>query len=388
VKVETAVKEEQEDQSVLNEPLDEVEVAATSPDRVAGVEAAAQGGGDVSGEVTQSRSAAPDRVESSKPSRGSDVPAPDGGVSPHSDSDGDMASRPNPPAGEPAESDMIPREKPSGQRSQDLVAVDDAPPETQRAEPSDAPRAFPNGPAEAHHSDEPPGAEAHGAMRRRPSASEDVPVPNEQPPLQERVWIRPVIRDAADAETALRAGTHELTHGASVVPPAGHAEPTDTLGAPLDPAPAARIPLDEGRLLSDIVQQGRMLTRPGGVSEVRIALHPPELGAIMLRLTLRDDRLHAEVQVEQPALRPIIEAMQHRVRQTLAGDGISLERFDVGLRGETGSQADRRLADPGASPRPGDGASAGEGTPEVRPGDAGPRLAAIGVGSGMMDYFA
>jgi len=144
--------------------------------------------------------------------------------------------------------------------------------------------------------------------------------------------------------------------------------------------------LPGAQLIDAIVQSGKAVTRPDGSSEIRIRLHPPELGAVVLRLNLVNDQLRAEVQVDSHAVRHMVEGAQERIRQALADEGIALERFEVGLRQETASHSGEQQAGRRES------SSAGMPAPAAEPADeatiqtaTGPRLAAD---PGVIDFFA
>jgi len=205
--------------------------------------------------------------------------------------------------------------------------------------------------------------------------------------VQENAWLRAPVRRGMEFETRSVNDSGEAARTATAFQPASRTDSAATV-APRELHDAARTPLDESRLVGDILQHSRILTRPNGASEVRITLHPPELGAITLRLTMRDDRLRAEVQVEHPAIRPLIEGVRQRIGQALAGDGISLERFDVGLRGEGGSQSERHSGRPEPARSAAEAFVEEDETAQRASHGVSGRLDLVGVGSGTMDYFA
>ena len=152
--------------------------------------------------------------------------------------------------------------------------------------------------------------------------------------------------------------------------------------------PATRSPgVREAQLLEDIVKSGRTLTRPNGSSEIRIRLRPPELGGLVLRLTLTNNRLQARIYVDNHAARQMVEGIQQRVRQALADDGIDLERFDVGLRRETGSNPEQHARTREFRQRSETAVSAGPAETETRAGPTmvrGPDAHTLGV----VDFLA
>jgi len=109
-------------------------------------------------------------------------------------------------------------------------------------------------------------------------------------------------------------------------------------------ADVSRNPLNAARFVEDIVRQARLLRRPDGSTEIRLKLEPPELGSVLVRLSLRSNRLQAQVQVDTPLVREMLNNAVQRVREALAGEGLDLEQFDIGLRQRPNRHADRRSA--------------------------------------------
>lgn len=111
--------------------------------------------------------------------------------------------------------------------------------------------------------------------------------------------------------------------------------------AEIDPAnhyqAAESRPLNEDHFVDNIVRHCRVLTRPDGSSEMRLRLDPPELGAMTLRLTLKDDHLIAHVELDGD-IRESVENLIPRIRESLAADGLTLDRVDIESRRQPESQ--------------------------------------------------
>jgi len=119
---------------------------------------------------------------------------------------------------------------------------------------------------------------------------------------------------------------------------------TSSLHASNPPA-AERVQMsNEDAFVSEILRQSQRLVKPDGTTEIRMRLDPPELGEVTVRLSYRDDQLRAEVQVDSHTTRTVIEDLMHRVKNTLVGDDVDLDSFQVSLR----RQSDSHSEDPSA----------------------------------------
>lgn len=103
--------------------------------------------------------------------------------------------------------------------------------------------------------------------------------------------------------------------------------------APMTPAaPAAQA--------GSIVQQVQVAIRPG-MSEARIALTPPELGKVAVRLLLRGGSLEARIVAETPAARVELEKHKVELERALSQDGQTV-RVEVVSQEPAGVSADAR----------------------------------------------
>jgi flagellar hook-length control protein FliK len=131
---------------------------------------------------------------------------------------------------------------------------------------------------------------------------------------------------------------------------------------PAKPADASGT-LDQAHFLDNIVRQARLLTRPDGARELTLNLQPPELGTVVIRLTLKNDHLQGQIQADSQATRESLQSLIPAVKQSLAGDGINLDRLDVGPRGQQAHSA-------GSAAQGGAGGAFGDphGRPAPQPG--------------------
>ena len=166
---------------------------------------------------------------------------------------------------------------------------------------------------------------------------EQPPRPAEQPPRAEPT------SGIEDAPAFRTRAAHQQVQGKNFAfaAPQAAAEANAPSAVPATAMPGSARPLNAAHFVESVLRQARLLTRPDGSRELRIHLRPPELGSVLLRLTLRNDRLDARLQVETPATRAAMESLFARIKESLAGDGIDLQRFDVGLRHQAHHQTGR-----------------------------------------------
>lgn len=73
-------------------------------------------------------------------------------------------------------------------------------------------------------------------------------------------------------------------------------------------------------------------------TEVRLRLHPAELGSLSIEVHVQDGALSAHVQAETPEARAALVDNLPALRERLAEQGIRIEKFDVDLRDQSGRQ--------------------------------------------------
>jgi len=146
-------------------------------------------------------------------------------------------------------------------------------------------------------------------------------------------------------------------------------------------------PMNETLFVDTVLRQARLIERPNGDADMTISLKPEELGAVMIRLSLREDRLTAEVHVQTESARAAMADVIQRVKQALAEDGIELDQFNIGLRRDWRQHANQEGRDGDPERDRGVSGSGENETESVGPGD---RVRAVRLSSltGAMDYLA
>ena len=149
--------------------------------------------------------------------------------------------------------------------------------------------------------------------------------------------------------------------------------------------------LNETQFVDAVIRQSRLIERPDGSTELTVSLKPAQLGSVLVRFSLKDDRLTAQVEIEQAGARGVVGNLLQRVKEALAEDGIDLERFDVGLRREPNPN-------PGNHDRRGQAANGrafdldrdadDEETESISPWDRLRRAGRPAIGTGMIDFVA
>jgi hypothetical protein len=97
-------------------------------------------------------------------------------------------------------------------------------------------------------------------------------------------------------------------------------------------APRSTWPVNQAEVFEKIINAAR-LTRLGGTSEISMRLEPDHLGQMRVRLTLDENHfLTARIQVETQEARSLIEASLYRLKDSLAEQGLKVEKFNVDVR--------------------------------------------------------
>jgi chemotaxis protein MotD len=185
---------------------------------------------------------------------------------------------------------------------------------------------------------------------------------------------RPVARD-------LPAGAPEPAplpevEAAADVPPLAPAPPTVT---PLPAPEPPRVAVSEGpaqRVLPAVVDAARHLRAEGGRTSLVVRLDPPELGAVVVRLTVQDGRVDVTLRTPDLAAAGDLQAQSSDVQQVLRDHGLDLASFDVA---QGGGLLDGALGEGGSRPSPDRatrrGAGAADGADTVTDDVAGPQPA-------------
>lgn len=132
----------------------------------------------------------------------------------------------------------------------------------------------------------------------------------------------------------------------------------------------------------------------GGKGEVKIQLHPAELGRIDLRLTVEGGSLSARFLVQSGEVRQVLEANLGQLRQSLADQGVNVDLLNVSVAGGGfafdggGHRFSEGRSDEGGNPRAGRPArSPVYATEAVLPGARSPYGSAVRGSSSLFDYL-
>jgi flagellar hook-length control protein FliK len=93
-------------------------------------------------------------------------------------------------------------------------------------------------------------------------------------------------------------------------------------GTPLNAA-------EQGRFVNRVVKALEAAQLRGG--EIRLRLHPPELGALRLEVRVEAGAIHARLEAETPLARNLLIENMAALRERLAEQNVRVEQFDVDL---------------------------------------------------------
>lgn len=168
---------------------------------------------------------------------------------------------------------------------------------------------------------EPPTA-GHRPVHLLPPERHAGPAPTGAPVAWQPLAAQPpVVR----REAALHAQV-EATAPAQQVVGAAPAAPT----APLAPtAPAEGVGPTRHVAPAVVEAAGRLRHEGGGRTSLVVRLDPPELGAVVVRLTVQEGRVDVQLRTPDLAARSDLQAQSYDVQQVLRDNGLDLTSFDV-----------------------------------------------------------
>lgn len=212
-----------------------------------------------------------------------------------------------------------------------------------------------------------PGAR-RSAQRPRDKAPAVVPQVEASRDLPEE---QPETAAAALADRAPRRVTIEVPELPKAVLPAGGDAPVKA-GAPVEspaqvastssspeaqqstaasPAQAATAPgaeqMERVRFVQRVARAFEAAGEQGG--SIRLRLHPPELGALRIELTVRHGTISARLETETPEARNLLLDNLPALRDRLADQNIKVQRFDIEWMESWGGESGQRWA---GHPRP------------------------------------
>jgi chemotaxis protein MotD len=159
-----------------------------------------------------------------------------------------------------------------------------------------------------------------------PDATATAPVrPEEQAPAHPATTDHSEVREAAPAVEQRRVPEAP----APAVPVLQ--EPQVTAPSPPVAAPRAEAPVTPTHHVRPaLVEAARGLRHEGGGrASLVVRLDPPELGAVLVRLTVQDGRVDVTLRTPDLAARADLQAQSYDVQQVLRDQGFDLSSFDV-----------------------------------------------------------
>jgi len=98
---------------------------------------------------------------------------------------------------------------------------------------------------------------------------------------------------------------------------------------------------DNHRVADQVIRSARFISRDG-INRVTVALDPPELGEVTIRLESKGNIISGEITVESRQVHEIVHNRLADLRLALTEQGIQVERLDVSVdqRGEPGQNRD------------------------------------------------
>lgn len=112
------------------------------------------------------------------------------------------------------------------------------------------------------------------------------------------------------------------------------------------PAAATAAPYTtiDPQALIDQVVKGFVVRTSGSTSEVRMRLHPDQLGDVSLKLTVNGGTIDASIVAQNADVRQTLVANQHQLAQALSDAGLALGKFSVDVSGGQGGRSNEQQA--------------------------------------------
>lgn len=96
-------------------------------------------------------------------------------------------------------------------------------------------------------------------------------------------------------------------------------------------------PYQESKLVQRVMRGFEQLSEGGG--QVRLRLHPPELGTLQMTLRIESMQVFAKLEVETTVARDALVQNAQALKDQLAAQGFEVERFEVEIRSEVGGDS-------------------------------------------------
>lgn len=109
-------------------------------------------------------------------------------------------------------------------------------------------------------------------------------------------------------------------------------------------ATAAPYSTIDPQALIDQVVKGFAVRTSGSTTEVRMRLHPDQLGDVSLKLTVNGGTIDASIVAQNADVRQTLVANQHQLAQALSDAGLSLGNFSVDVSGGQGGRSNEQQA--------------------------------------------
>lgn len=175
-----------------------------------------------------------------------------------------------------------------------------------------------------------------------PAFAEPVATAAVVPPAAAAVQTLPAAAAAASSTESLKSsGSDSAATTRTGTAPTTGTEPTvskdvrsATAGKEANEGPRVA---DRALLVQRVSRAFQRLGFDGG--QVRIRLHPEELGGVQLQLSVQGQRMSGRVVAETEAARSILTQHLPELRQRLADQGMQVERLEVQLEGEQDSNS-------------------------------------------------
>lgn len=97
----------------------------------------------------------------------------------------------------------------------------------------------------------------------------------------------------------------------------------------------------QNNLMEQLLENIKTL-RNGNTSEIKLQLTPPALGTVRLHLTEENDEVRAKIYVENAEVKAAIQNNIHRLKESIATNGVEIHRVEVYVQNESKNNHERQ----------------------------------------------
>jgi len=101
----------------------------------------------------------------------------------------------------------------------------------------------------------------------------------------------------------------------------------------------AKLTLNDSLIASQQLKEHLILMSKGGLGQAFMQLDPEELGAMSVRISMQNDQMNVQFQVQNPQAKDMLEQAMNKLKESLQEQGIALNQSDVEQQNQNNEQS-------------------------------------------------